>query len=329
MKISKTIIGKHPALKEVLSNAKIIAATDLNVLITGETGTGKDLLAIAVQENSRRAGKVFITLNCPALPESLMECMLFGHCQGAFTGADLDKQGIVAAADGGTLLLDEINSLPLTVQAKLLRFIESGEYLPIGSYTTCKVDVRIIAATNSRMDELISVGKFRQDLYFRLNVAALELPPLRKRGQDISLLLHYYADYFAEKYGLRTLSFSKGVLTELEKYSWPGNIRELRNLCEKLTILRFRRTLEIRDLPLEYRRKNYSYTAKYLELPELGLDWYKLEQQLIQQALEKTRGKYKEAAQLLGISRDALCYRMKKYGLVAAWDFLMSKDLPL
>jgi transcriptional regulator with PAS, ATPase and Fis domain len=139
----------------------MIAATDVNVLITGEIGTGKDLIAVALQENSRRANKVFITLNCPALPESLIEPMLFGHCQGAFTGADTDKQGIFAAADGGTLFLDEINSLPLTVQAKLLRFIESGEYLPVGSVTTCTADVRIIAATNNQMGELISAGKFR------------------------------------------------------------------------------------------------------------------------------------------------------------------------
>lgn len=329
MKTSKTIIGKHPALRAVLSNAKMIAATDINVLITGETGTGKDLVAVALQENSRRAGEVFTTLNCPALPESLMESMLFGHCQGSFTGADADKQGIFAAADGGTLFLDEISSLPLTVQAKLLRFIESGEYLPIGSHTTCKADVRIIAATNSRMDELANAGEFRQDLYFRLNVAALELPPLRKRREDISLLLHYYADYFAEKHALRTLSFSKGVLTALEKYSWPGNIRELRNLCENLTIFRFRKTLELQDLPLEYRRKNYNYTAKYLELPEPGLDWHKLERNLIQQALEKTSGKYKEAAQLLGISRDVLCYRIKKYGIGIDLVPLISKGLQL
>ena len=317
MKTSKMIIGKHPSLKALLRHAKMIASTDINVLITGETGTGKDLVALALQENSRRADKVFITLNCPALPERLMESMLFGHCQGAFTGADTDKQGIFAAADGGTLFLDEINSLSLAMQVKLLRFLESGEYMPLGSKTTCKANVRIIAATNSQMDKLIKTGNFRQDLYFRLNVVTLELSPLRKRRQDIGLLLNHYAGYFAEKYALRTLSFGKDALAALEKYPWPGNIRELRNLCENLTIARIRRPLKLQDLPLEYRETNHSPVATGFELPEQGLDWYKLEQQLIQQALNKTHGQCKEAARLLGVSRDTLYYRIKKYGLEA------------
>jgi DNA-binding NtrC family response regulator len=317
MKISKTIIGKHPSLKTLLRNAKMIAATDINVLVTGETGTGKDLIALALQENSRRADKVFITLNCPALPESLMESMLFGHCQGSFTGADTDKQGIFAAADGGTLFLDEINSLSLSMQVKLLRFLESGEYLPLGSKTTRTANVRIIAATNSQIDKLIKTGNFRQDLYFRLNVVTLELSPLRKRRQDISLLLNHYASYFAEKYALRTLSFGKEALAALEKYPWPGNIRELRNLCENLTISRIRRPIEMQDLPAEFRETDFRPVAASFELPEQGLDWYKLEQQLIQQAMEKTHGQCKDAARLLGLSRDALYYRIKKYGLEA------------
>ncbi len=317
MKISKPIIGKHPSLKALLRNAKMIAATDINVLVTGETGTGKDLIAIALQENSRRADKVFIALNCPALPESLMESMLFGHCQGAFTGADTNKRGVFAAADGGTLFLDEINSLSLAMQVKLLRFLESGEYLPLGSKTTCTANVRIIAATNSQIDKLIKTGNFRQDLYFRLNVVTLELSPLRKRRQDISLLLNHYAGYFAEKYALRTLSFGKEALAALEKYPWPGNIRELRNLCENLTISMIRRPIEPHDLPLEFRETNFRPATTSFELPEQGLDWYQLEQQFIQQALEKTHGQCKEAARLLGLSRNALYYRIKKYGLEA------------
>jgi transcriptional regulator with PAS, ATPase and Fis domain len=316
MNFSKTIIGKNPALKSLLRSVKIIAATDVNVLIAGETGTGKELIAVAIQKNSRRTDNVFITLNCAALPESLIESKLFGYCKGAFTGADTDKQGIFAAVDGGTLFLDEINSLPVTVQAKLLRFIESGEYLPIGSVKTCKADVRIIAATNTNMDNLVSAGKFRQDLYFRLNVVQLEPPPLRRRRQDIKLLMNHFMSYFAKKHAVRTPSISKEVLEALENYRWPGNIRELRNLCENLTISRIRRTIELKDLPVEYRQinDNTPYATNF-ELPELGLDWHKLEINLIQQALAKSNGKCKEASQLLGISRDALYYRIRKYGL--------------
>jgi transcriptional regulator with PAS, ATPase and Fis domain len=318
MKNIDPIIGKHPALKSLLRNVKIVAATDVNVLISGETGTGKELIAVALQKNSRRADQVFITLNCSALPVSLMESMLFGHCKGAFTGADTDKQGIFAAADGGTLFLDEINSLTLAMQTKLLRFIELGEYLPVGSVTTSTVNVRIIAATNSQIDKLISAGKFRQDLYFRLSVVTLELPPLRKRRQDISLLIDHFMSYFADKYAVRTPSLSKEVLQALEHYRWPGNIRQLRNLCENLTISRIRRTIELNDLPVEFRESNNTPCSIYFELPELGLDWYELEKDLIRQALEKADGNRKEAAELLDISRNALYYRIKKYGLILA-----------
>ncbi|MEI7997127.1 MAG: sigma-54 dependent transcriptional regulator [Methylococcaceae bacterium] len=316
MKNIDPIIGKHPALKSLLRNVKIVAATDVNVLITGETGTGKELIAVALQKNSRRADHVFITLNCSALPVSLMESMLFGHCRGAFTGADTDKQGIFAAADGGTLFLDEINSLTLALQTKLLRFIEFGEYLPVGSVTTRIANVRLIAATNSQIDKLISAGKFRQDLYFRLSVVTLELPPLRKRPQDVSLLIEHFMSYFAKKYAVRTPSLSKEVLQVLKHYRWPGNIRELRNLCENLTISRIRRTIKLNDLPVKFRENNNTPCSIYFELPELGLDWYELEKDLIQQALKKADGNRKAAAELLAISRDALYYRIKKYGLV-------------
>ena len=299
----------------MLLNVKIIAATDVNVLITGETGTGKELIAEALQKNSRRAEQVFIILNCAALSPDLMESTLFGYRKGAFTDAAADTPGIFEAADGGTLFLDEINSLPLVMQAKLLRFIDSGEYLPVGSVKTCTADVRIIAATNTQMDELIRAGAFRQDLYYRLSVVALELPPLRNRSQDIDLLLKHYMGYFAEKHKLRTPSFNKDALAKLEAYSWPGNIRELRNLCENLTISRFRRKVCLADLPVEYRETTDNYTALYFELPKLGLDWYQLEQQLILQALEKTGSNCREAALLLGLTRDALYYRVKKYGL--------------
>ena len=285
-------------------------------MITGETGTGKELIAEALQKNSNRADQVFITLNCAALSQSLMDSALFGYRKGAFTDANADTPGLFEAADGGTLFLDEINSLPLAMQTKLLRFIDTGEYLPVGSVKTCTADVRIIAAANTPIDELIRAGEFRQDLYFRLNVVTLELPPLRHRSQDIDLLLKHYMGYFAKKHSVRTPSFNKDALAALETYSWPGNIRELRNLCENLTISKLRRTVGLAALPVEFREKNDGYKAIYFELPKLGMDWYQLEQQLILQALERTGGNCREAALLLGLTRDALYNRVKKYGLV-------------
>jgi DNA-binding NtrC family response regulator len=189
--------------------------------------------------------------------------------------------------------------------------------LPLGSVTTRKADVRIIATTNSQMDELISAGKFRRDLYYHLSVVTLEPPPLRRRHQDISLLIKHFMSYFAKKYAVSMPTLSEEALHALEHYRWPGNIRELRNLCENLTISRIGRTIELQDFPVEYRELcNTTSCAKYFELPELGLNWYKLEKDLIQQALEKTDGKCQDAAWLLGLSRDALYYRIKKYGLV-------------
>ena len=316
MKDSQTIIGKAPALKSLLRNVQIIAPTGVNVLITGETGTGKELIAAAIQKNSLRSNKVFITLNCVALPESLIESELFGYCKGAFTGADTDKQGIFAAADGGTLFLDEINSLPVSIQAKLLRFIESGEYSPIGSVKTLKADVRIIAATNVNLDEQVNAGAFRRDLYFRLSVVPLQLPPLRDRPKDIELLLNHFMRYFANKYAVKTPVISKEVLGILKRHPWPGNVRELRNFCEYLIILRIREIIEVKDIPSGHleiiNETGFVYCFK---LPESGIVWPELEANLIQQAMAKTNGKVKEASQLLGISKDTLFYRIKKYGV--------------
>ena len=316
MNLSKTIIGKDPALKSLLRSVKTVAATDATVLITGETGTGKELIAVAILKNSRRSANEFIPLNCATLPESLVESELFGYCKGAFTGATADKKGILATVDGGTLFLDEINSLPLSVQVKLLRFIEAGEYLPVGSIKTHKADVRIIAATNTNLDKQVSAGQFRQDLYFRLSVVPLLLPPLRERPQDIELLIGHFLGYFAKKYATRTPAISSEVLKVLQRYPWPGNIRELRNLCEKLTILRIRGIIGLNDLPLEYLKiKSQTGLARLFELPKDGVDWPELEISLIRQAMAKTNGKCQKASLLLGMSRDTLYYRTKKHGL--------------
>ncbi|TAN69073.1 MAG: sigma-54-dependent Fis family transcriptional regulator [Methylobacter sp.] len=311
------IIGQSPALDSLIRSAKIVAATDVTVLLKGETGTGKEILATAIQQASTRANKVFITLNCAALPESLIESELFGHKKGSFTGATTDKQGLFQAADGGTLFLDEINSLPLSIQAKLLRFLECGECLAIGEIKPYKVDVRIISATNADLNKQIEIGEFRSDLYFRLNVVPLELPPLAQRTEDIESLIKHFLALFENAHTLTAPKFSKQALKTLKAYPWPGNIRELRNLCERLSILLAGRIIEPENLPSEFTTPNIlnaPVATNNFTLPENGLQLDSLEADLIHQALHRTKGNRSKSAKLLGISRDTLLYRMQKHG---------------
>jgi DNA-binding NtrC family response regulator len=310
------IIGQSPALDSLIRSAKIVAATDVTVLLKGETGTGKEVLATAIQQASTRANKAFITLNCAALPESLIESELFGHKKGSFTGATTDKQGLLQAADGGTLFLDEINSLPLSIQAKLLRFLESGECLAVGEVKPYKVDVRIISATNTDLNKQIKAGEFRSDLYFRLNVVPLELPPLAQRTEDIDLLIKHFLDIFQNAHALAAPKFSKQALKTLKAYSWPGNIRELRNVCERLSILLAGKVIEPENLPFEFTAQKVSNIPATTDftLPEAGLKLDTLEADLISQALDRTNGNRSKSARLLGISRDTLLYRMQKHG---------------
>ncbi len=316
MTCSKTIIGNDPALKVILQSIKKVAPTGVTVLITGETGTGKELVANAILKNSPRKNKVFIPLNCAALPESLIESELFGYCKGAFTGAKTHKQGILATVDGGTLFLDEINSLSLPVQIKLLRFLEAGEYMPIGSIKAHKADIRIIAASNTDLEQQVELGAFRKDLYFRLNIVPLMLPPLRERPQDIELLINHFMDYFAKKYTIKAPLISAQALTKLQSYFWPGNIRELRNLCENLTIFSLNRPIDVADLPRDYLQTRKTEFERLFELPEQGLNWPEQELNLIRQAIIKSNGNCQQASLLLGMSRDTLYYRAKKGGLI-------------
>jgi len=313
------IIGQSPALDSLIRSAKIVAATDVTVLLKGETGTGKEVLATAIQQAGARASKPFITLNCAALPESLIESELFGHKKGSFTGATTDKQGLFQAADGGTLFLDEINSLPLSIQAKLLRFLESGECLAVGEVKPYKVDVRVISATNTDLNKQIESGQFRSDLYFRLNVVPLELPPLAQRTDDIESLIKHFLALFENTHALTAPKFSKAALKTLKSYPWPGNIRELRNLCERLSILLAGRTIEPENLPPEFTSKtiNNAPTTNGFTLPENGLQLDTLEANLIYQALNRTNGNRSKSAKLLGISRDTLLYRMQKHGFAS------------
>lgn len=313
----KTIIGQSPALDALIRNARIASATDVTILLNGETGTGKEILANAIQQSSSRADKPFITLNCAALPESLIESELFGHKKGSFTGATGSTQGLFRSADGGTLFLDEINSLPVSIQAKLLRFIESGECLAVGDTETYTVDVRVIAATNSDLHQQIAEGTFRRDLFFRLNVVPLNLPPLTQRLGDIELLVKHFMKRFEREHDMPAPQFSKKALTALKAYNWPGNIRELRNLCERLCILLAGRVIEPENLPLEFNIPNSDCSLPELTLTPAGLDLENLEASLIQQALALTKGNRSKSARLLGLTRDTLLYRMQKHGFTA------------
>ncbi|MDD1613986.1 MAG: sigma-54 dependent transcriptional regulator, partial [Methylococcaceae bacterium] len=263
----KSIIGQSPALDSLIRSARMVAATDVTVLLKGETGTGKEVFANAIQKESARADKVFISLNCAALPESLIESELFGHKKGSFTGATANTQGLFQAADGGTLFLDEINSLPVSIQAKLLRFLESGECLAVGDIKPYNVDVRIIAATNSDLNKQVATGEFRRDLYYRLDVVPLELPPLAQRTDDIEHLIMHFLVMMAETHSIDAPKFSKQALKVLKDYSWPGNIRELRNLCERLSILLAGRTIEPENLPREFVTHSGMPKAEAFTLP--------------------------------------------------------------
>jgi DNA-binding NtrC family response regulator len=309
-----SIIGQSPALDSLIRSARIAAATDVTILLKGETGTGKEVLASAIQQASPRASQPYITLNCAALPETLIESELFGHRKGAFTGASSNAQGLLQAADGGTLFLDEINSLPVSIQAKLLRFLDSGECLAVGDTKPYKVNVRIIAATNADLSEQINAGGFRQDLYFRLNVVPLELPPLSQRTEDIEHLIKHFLGLFEKTYNMTPPQFSKLAIKALKAYHWPGNVRELRNLCERLCILLAGRTIEPENLPLEISQIRSSRKATGFTLPETGLQLDSLEADLIHQALNRTNGNRSKSARLLGLSRDTLLYRMQKHG---------------
>lgn len=309
-----TLKGDSPDFQAVLRNAKIIASTDVTVLIKGETGTGKEVLASAIQKESSRSEKPFVTINCAALPEGIVESELFGHHAGSFTGAIDNKPGILQTANQGTIFLDEINSLSLAVQAKLLRFLESGECFSVGATKPDILDVRVITATNADLAEQIDAGKFRQDLYFRLNVVPLEIPSLRERPGDIKQLTQYFIDLFAKQHSIAPPIISTATKHKLSGYLWPGNIRELRNLCERLTILLSGRTIEPENLPHEFHTRN---EKAMFSLPDLGISLETLEADLIHQALQRTNGNRSQSARLLGISRDTLMYRIQKHGLAA------------
>ncbi len=308
------LLGKSPALLEVSNVAGMIAATDVTAMIYGESGSGKELLARSIHVKSPRNRRSFVTVNCAALSTTLAESQLFGHLQGAFAGAAEEHAGYIQQAVGGTLFLDEVAELPLAVQAKLLYFIESGDIVPLGAISSIRVNVRVIAATSKDLQQEVAAGRLREDLFYRLNVVPLQMPALRDRPGDISVLLAHFSQESADRYGLEVVRFNRDTLSQLRKYHWPGNVQELSNLCERLAVLLPGREITLHNLPLEFKQQVTPEAA--VELPAAGLVLSELEKSLIQQALERTSGNRSRAARLLGISRDTLLYRLRKFALV-------------
>ena len=310
------IIGSSPAMTLVFERMSRIVKSDSSVLITGESGTGKELVARALHYNGTRRDRPFIAVNCSAIPEALLESELFGHVRGAFTGAIKDKPGKFEAANHGTIFLDEIGTLPLHLQVKLLRVLQEHEVERIGSNKTVKLHVRVISATNSDLEDMVKRGEFREDLYYRLNVIPLHLPPLRERQQDIIYLTAFFLEKQCRLMGRPPCSISKQALEALEQYSWPGNVRELENLIERMIVLTDANVITLDDVPAKIVGEKGAGEALSVAMPVQGLDLVatvsRIEQSLISQALDSAGGVKAKAAVLLGINRTTLVEKIKR-----------------
>ncbi|WP_035352734.1 sigma-54-dependent transcriptional regulator [Edaphobacter aggregans] len=312
----ESILGNSKALMGVLEQATRAARTNSTVLIQGETGTGKELLARGIHALSARSIKPFVTINCGAIPKDLLESELFGHVKGAFTGACTDRKGQVEAADGGTLFLDEIGEMSPELQVKLLRFIQNGEIHKVGAVRSIKVNVRVLAATHRDLAAMVHEGKFREDLYYRLNVIPLRLPGLRDRREDIPELMRFFFEHSCSKHGCPDLSLGHGVLERFLAYQWPGNIRELENIVERIVILTCGSEVGITDLPQFLQPDPNPVQAIRLDLPPNGICFGGLEKEVLLRALELSDWNQSMAAPLLGMSRKTLAYRVHKYNLL-------------
>jgi two-component system NtrC family response regulator len=311
----ENIIGHSRALLYVLDVASRAAESDSTVLIHGETGTGKELLAKAIHFNSPRRARPFVAINCGAIPRELLESELFGHVRGAFTGAQDHKRGKVEMAEGGTLFLDEIGELPPEMQVKLLRLVQERTVEKLGSVDQIRVNVRIIAATNRNLEAMVEDGTFRQDLFYRLAVIPLVMPPLRDRSEDISALVEHFFERSKEKCRRPDLTMPEPLLRHFSGYRWPGNVRELENVIERLVVLARGKEITLEDLPPNLRQEPARSNALQLDLPETGISLEGVEKELIQRALQKFDWNQSQAARYLDISRRTLIYRMEKFGL--------------
>jgi DNA-binding NtrC family response regulator len=316
----QNIVGQSDAIKRVLDLTERVAESDTTVLITGESGTGKELIAKAIHYNSPRGDNAFVPINCGAIPVDLLESELFGHVKGAFTGAIANRAGRFELADGGTLFLDEIGDMSPSLQVKLLRVIQERKFEPVGSTKTIESDVRLIAATNVNLESAVAEGRFREDLYYRLNVIPVHIPALRERRSDIPLLLNHFVSVFNNKRSRNITGFSHDAMDLLIHYNWPGNVRELENLVERLAILRGAGQVEAHDLPDRYRTaRGPSLNAEEIMIPDSGMDFNSAvdayENALITKALEKTGWNRNQAAMLLKLNRTTLVEKIKKKGL--------------
>ena len=313
----ENIIGHSKTLLRVLEQAARVAQHDSTVLIQGETGTGKELLARAIHYNSRRRSQPFVTINCGAIPKDLIEAELFGYARGAFTGAHANKPGKVESADGGTLFLDEIGELPLESQVKLLRLIQQGEIERVGSTTPRTINVRIVAATHRNLSAMAEDGAFREDLFYRLAVVPLFLPPLRERKEDIPELAEHLFHLAKERHGMQNVRVAPSVIARMSTYRWPGNVRELENAVERMLVLSNGEQIGESDLPAELRAVSQPQqnSSLLLELPEDGISLEGIERELLLRALEKAGGNQTKAARYLDISRRTFIYRMEKHGI--------------
>jgi len=312
------LIGRSRPMKEVQSMIRRVAATRTNVLILGASGTGKELVAKAIHEQSDRRQKPFLVINCAAIPENLLESEFFGHRKGAFTGAYADREGMFQAANGGTLLLDEIGDMPMGMQAKLLRVLQERKVKQVGDLREVSIDVRVIAATNRDLDDEVRAGRFREDLYYRLNVISIDLPPLRDRPSDIPLLAHHFLQKYAQEFGKRINEIQPDVIQRLLRHPFGGNVRELENLMERAAALTEGSEVSLSHLPTGFGDvpKGSGGLSTDIELPPTGLSLDALisqvERTLIEQALQRTGGRKKDAASLLGITFRSFRYRLDK-----------------
>ena len=311
----ENIIGHSSSLGAAINVASRAARSSSVVLIEGETGTGKELLARAIHANSSRATEAFVAVNCGAIPGDLLESELFGYKKGAFTGATTNKAGRIEAAEGGTLFLDEIGELPLQLQVKLLRLIQAGEIQKLGALDPVKVNVRILAATNRNLLRMVEDGEFREDLYYRLAVIPVTLPPLRERAEDIPELVEHFWKLATKTHSRPELQLPENLTPYFSRYHWPGNIRELENLIERITILSLGPAVSLEDLPEILRQQRGVLDAIQLELPATPISLEAVERELIVQALNRFNGNQTKAANYLNLTRKTLIYRMERYGL--------------
>jgi transcriptional regulator with PAS, ATPase and Fis domain len=332
--IFQGIVGASSKIKQIFKLINKVAQSDSTVLITGESGTGKELVAKAIYKMSKRNNKLFIPINCGAIPEDLMESELFGYHKGAFTGASTNKIGKIQAANEGTLFLDEIGEMPINLQVKILRLLQEREVQPVGANKPVKVDIRIIAATNKNLEQLVKEKKFREDLFYRLNVIPIHIPPLRERKEDISLLVDYFFKKFIKKYDKENEldNFSDEAVMLLENYSWPGNVRELENVIERIVVLKEGGSVLPYDLPSKFFQSEFlddidiapsndkEYLNSLIKLSDEGINLKEvienLETNLIMQALERAGGVKEKAAKLLNIKRTTLIEKLKRKNLM-------------